>query len=452
MKIIIEGAGEIGSHLAKMLSQEANDIAVIDTDNKRLAKLRTEADVITIQGNYSSVKAIKEAGAAECDLFIAVNPGVSQDVNIVSALLARSLGAKKVTARIDDEEYLTSENKLIFKQMGIELMFYPEKIAADEIVDLLRHTGSIENMDFGRGKLQISVFKLEENSPLLDMKLAEFAAAASHDDLHFRVIAVGREGETIIPRPDYKFQYHDLVFIIAKREGMDEIMRFLGKDNVEVDNAMILGGTDMGRIAASLLSKQIGSIKIIEKDKAKCQELSEKLGKDVLVVNADGKNTDILLEEGIRDCDAFLALTPNDEANILSCVVAKKFGVERTIAEVENLEYIRFAEEMGVDSVINKKLLTAGRIFRYTLSGKARMVKYMSGTNAEVLEYTVAPGAAVTKAPLKDIDFPENAIIGGVIRGSESFIAIGSTKIEPYDRVAVFALSESVKAVDRLFK
>lgn len=208
----------------------------------------------------------------------------------------------------------------------------------------------------------------------------------------------------------------------------------------------------MGRITAGLLSKRIGRVKILERDKDICRELSERLGKDVLVVNADAKNTDVLIEEGIRSCDAFLALTPNDEVNILSCVVAKKFGVERTIADVENLEYIRFAEEMGVDAVINKKLLTAGRIFKYTLSGKARMVKYMSGTDAEVLEYTAAPGSGITKAALKDIDFPENAIIGGVIRGGDSFIAIGSTRIEAYDRVAVFALSESVKAVDKLFK
>ena len=452
MKIIIEGAGEIGSHLAKMLSLEANDISVIDPDGKKLSKLRTVADVVTVQGNYSSIKSLKEAGVTGCDLFIAVNPGVSQDVNIVSALLAKSLGAGKVTARIDDEEYLTSENKLIFKQMGIELMFYPEKIAADEIIDLLKHTEATENMDFGRGKLQVSVFKLEENSPLIDMKLAEFAAAASHDDLQFRVIAVTRDGKTIIPRPDYKFQYHDLVFIISKREGMAEITRFLGMDNVEVNSAIIFGGTDMGRITAGLLSKRIGRVKILERDKDICHELSERLGKDVLVVNADAKNTDVLIEEGIRNCDAFLALTPNDEVNILSCVVAKKFGVERTIADVENLEYIRFAEEMGVDAVINKKLLTAGRIFKYTLSGKARMVKYMSGTDAEVLEYTAAPGSGITKAPLKDIDFPDNAIIGGVIRGGDSFIAIGSTRIEAYDRVAVFALSESVKAVDKLFK
>ena len=297
MKIIIEGAGEIGSHLAKMLSLESNDISVIDPDEKRLAKLRHIADVATVQGNYSSIKALKEAGVADCDLFIAVNPGVSQDVNIVSALLARNLGAGKVTARIDDEEYLTSENKLIFKQMGIELMFYPEKIAADEIVDLLKHTASTESMDFGRGKLQVSVFKLEENSPLLDMKLAEFAAVASHDDLQFRVIAVSREGETIIPRPDYKFQYHDLVFIISKREGMAEIMKFLGKDNIEVGNAIILGGSDMGRITAGLLSRQLDIVKILEKDKDKCRELSERLGKDVLVVKA---GWDIDLEEPWR--------------------------------------------------------------------------------------------------------------------------------------------------------
>ena len=181
-------------------------------------------------------------------------------------------------------------------------------------------------------------------------------------------------------------------------------------------------------------------------------ELSERLPDNVVVVVGDGRNSELLVDEGIKGFDAFLALTGKDEANVLACVSAKKFGVEKTIAEVENIEYIHLAEEMGVDSVINKKLITAGRLFKFTLSGKARLVKYMSGTDAEVLEFTVPPGSAITKAPLKDLSFPKDSVIGGVIRGSESMIAIGSTKIEAYDRVVVFALPHAVKEVDKFFK
>lgn len=452
MKIVIEGAGEVGSHLAKMLSLEANDITVIDSDSERLTRLNAIADVVTIQGAPSSIRTMKEAEVQRADLFISVVPFVPQDVNIVSALLAKNLGAKKVTARIDDEEFLSPENRLLFKQMGIELMFCPEKLAADEIVDLLKHSASMDSLDFAHGKLQIEVFKLEEDSPLLDMKLSEFAAVASTADLQFRVIAITRNDETLMPKPDMKFLYHDLVFIIAKREGIQVLMKYLGKSNVEVDKVMILGGSQIGELVARQLSRQIGTVKIVEQDKERGMVLSELLDDNVLVVTGDGRNTDFLLEEGIKDCDAFVALTGNDETNVLACVVAKKFGVGRTIAEVENIEYIRLAEEMGVDSVINKKLITAGRLFKFTLSGKARLVKYMSGTDAEVLEYTVAPGSAITRGALKDIDFPREAVIGGVIRGSESIIAVGSTVIEPYDRVAVFALSEAISAVDRLFR
>ena len=395
---------------------------------------------------------MREAEVQNADLFISVVPFVPQDINIVSALLAKNLGAKKVTARIDDNDFLTAENKLLFKQMGIELMFYPEKLAADEIFELLKHSSSTESMDFARGRLQIEVFKLEEDSPLLDMKIAEFAAITTKDELQFRVIAISRGGQTIMPKFDTKFMYHDLVYIIATREGMQFLMKFLGKSTVETDKVMILGGSKIAELAAEQLSRKISLIKILEKDKDRAMALSEKLPDNVIVVVGDGRNSELLMEEGIKDFDAFLALTGKDEANVLACVSAKKYGIERTIAEVENIEYIHLAEEMGVDSVINKKLITAGRLFKFTLSGKARLVKYMSGTDAEVLEYTVPPGSAITKGALKDLTFPKDAVIGGIIRGSESRIAVGSTTIEAYDRVVVFALPTSVKDVDKFFK
>ena len=452
MKIVIAGAGEVGSHLAKMLSNESNEITVIDMDNDRLDALRTNTDVITVEGNPSAIKVLQEAGVATADLFIAVNPSESQDVNIVSAMLAKKLGSKKATARINNEEYLSYENKYLFTEMGIDLMFYPEKIAAGEILDLLKRTASSDSLEFARGKLHMSVFKLEEDSPLIGMNMVEFSQLAQAEGFKFRVVAISRKNDTIIPKFDTKFKYHDLVFIISKREGMDMLLKYVGKHNIEVDSVMILGGSPTGEILAKQLSRQIGSIKLIEKNKEKCLDLSEKLPDNVIVVNGDGRNSDMLLEESIKDYDAFVAVTNSTETNILACVAAKGFGVQRTIAEVENLEYIKLAESMGVDAVINKKLITASRIFKFTLSSKVRFIKYMSGTNAEVLEYIVAPDTKITKAPLKDMNFPRNAIIGGVIRGNESYIAVGDTKIEAYDRVAVFALPDAVKEVDKFFR
>ena len=452
MKIVIAGAGEVGSHLAKMLSGEANDITVIDMRQDRLDALSATTDVITVSGNPSAINVLQEAGVANADLFIAVNPSDSQDVNIVSAMLAKKLGSKKATARIDNEEYLSYENKYLFTEMGIDLMFYPEKIAAGEIVDLLKRTASTDSMDFARGKLQIAVFKLEESSSLLGMTMAEFSALAAEQGHNFRVVAIARGNDTIIPRFDTKFKYHDLVFIISKRDGMEVLMKYIGKKDIEIKSVMILGGSPIGEIVARQMAKQMESIKLIEMNKEKCLELSEKLPDNVIVVNGDGRNSDMLIEESIKDFDAFVAVTNSSETNILACVAAKRLGITRTIAEVENLEYIRLAESMALDAIINKKLITAGRIYKFTLSSKVRFIKYMSGTNAEVLEYIVAPDTTITKKPLKDMNFPKNAIIGGIIRGNEAIIAVGDTQIQAYDRVAVFALPEAVKEVDRFFR
>ena len=452
MKIVIAGAGEVGSHLAKMLNNENNEITVIDERQERLDALAIATDVITVEGNPSAIHILNKARVSEADLFIAVNPSDSQDVNIVSAMLAKKLGSKKVTARINNEEYLTYENKYLFTEMGIDLLFYPEKIAAGEIADLLKRTATTDSLEFARGKLHVMVFKLEEESELIGMNMMEFSSVAAAEGLKFRVVAISRNDETIIPKVDTKFKYHDLVFIISKREGMDMLMKYVGKENIEVRNLMILGGSPIGEMVAKQLSKQLDSIKLIEMNKEKCMDLSEKLPSNVIVVNGDGRNSDMLMEESIREFDAFVAVTNNSETNILACVAAKSLGVPRAIAEVENLEYIRLAESMGVDAVINKKLITAGRIFKFTLSSKVRFIKYMSGTKAEVLEYIVTPGSSITKCMLKDMNFPKNAIIGGVIRGNESFIAVGDTQIQAYDRVAVFALPEAVKDVDRFFK
>ena len=453
MKIIIAGAGDVGTHLAKMLSNNSNSITVIDEKKDRLMLLSEYTDIITVEGSPSSIAVLKEAGVEDADLFIAVSPNDSQEVNIVSAILAKQMGAKKVTSRVDNEEYLSYENKLLFTQMGIDLMFYPEKIAAGEIMELLKRTASAESIDFARGKLQMAVFKLNEDSPVLDLKLSEFIKPIPPEVLkEFRVIAISRDDKTIIPRLGTKFQFGDLVFTISRREGVEELNRLFGKSNINIGSAFILGGTAIGEILAGMLVRNGLKVKIVEKDKDRCIELSERLPGGVQVVNGDGRNSDFLFEEGIQQYDAFIALSNNDESNVLSCVVAKKFGVARTVAEVENIEYIRIAEEMGVDNIINKKLLTAGRIFKLTLSGKARIVRYMAGTNTEVMEYTVRPGSAITKGPIKDLEFPANAIIGGIIRGNDAIIAVGDTVIEPYDRVAIFALPESIREIDRFFR
>lgn len=452
MKIIIAGAGEVGSHLAKMLSVESNDITVIDSSSERLLALSAMTDIITVVGNPSSLSVLKEAGAETADLFIAVYPSNLQDVNIVSALLAKKLGSKKVTARINNEQYLSYDNKYLFTEMGIDLMFYPEKIASDEILEILGSRAAVDGMDFGRGKLQMAAFRIGENSPIIDVTLKDFAHNGQVDSSKFRVIAVSRNNQTIIPKIDFRFRYHDLVYIISKREGIDELLNYIGQESITLHNTMIMGGSHTAAMVAKGLNKKGVNVKIIEQSKERCDYLVQSLPQEVMVINGDGRNSDLLIDEDIRNYDSFVALTNSSEANILACVAAKNFGVRRTIAKVENIEYISLAEGMGVDAVINKKLITASRIFKFTLSDKVRFVKYLNGTNAEVIEFIVAPKAKITKGTLKDLDFPSNALIGGVIRGGDSFIAIGSTQIQEYDRVVVFAMPESMKEVDKWFR
>lgn len=448
MKIVIAGAGEVGSHLAKMLSKEYNDLTIIDNDESRLNKLAENADVIVVQGSPTSIATLEQAGVRDADLFIAVSPAQEQDVNLISALLAKKMGAKKVTSRINNDEYMHYENKLLFTEMGIDLLFYPEKIAAYEIIDLLKQTGTTEFMEFARGILQMVVFRLDDGAPLIKKCVCDLKSLSG--ELHYKAVAIARNGITIIPVPDTKFLQNDLVFVICTKNGVKEAMSFSGKNEIDIKKLMIVGGGRIGEMLARKMQSAVEDIKIIEYKKERCEYLAEVLNKP-LIINGDGRNSDLLLDEGVKDYDAFVAVTSNSETNILSCVAAKKMGVAKTIAEVENIEYIKLAEGMGVDAVINKKLITAGRIFRFTLSNKVRSIKCLNGSDAEVLEFIVNPSSTITKGAIKDLHFPKEAIIGGIIRGNDSFIATEDFIIKPYDRVVVFALPQVLSKVNKFF-
>ncbi|HIR94854.1 MAG TPA: Trk system potassium transporter TrkA [Candidatus Coprenecus stercorigallinarum] len=447
MKIVIAGAGEIGSHLAKMLSMEYHEITVISPDEENLDKISSESDIVTVEGNPTSIDTLISAGVKEADLFIAVNPDVLQDVNIVSAALAKKLGSKKVTARINNEEYQKNDNRILFTDLGIDSLFYPEKIAATEIVNLLKQNTASEFMNYSHGKLQLIVYKLEECSPMVDRTVAELRERTQN---LFRCVAVSRDGKTIIPKSATRFKTGDVVYLVSKKEGMEQALSLSGKSKVAIRNLMILGGGRIGEMVARSMEKQVDNIRLIELKPEKCEHLSETLDR-TLVINGDGRNSDLLLQEGIRDMEAFVAVTSSSETNILSCVVAKRMGIPKVIAEVENFEYIKLAEEMGVDSVINKKLITAGKIFRFTLSNKVRSIKVLNGTDAVVLEFIVNTNSKITTGKLKDLGFPEEAIIGGFVRGNESFIADSESTIRPYDQVVVFANPDAVDKVDKFF-
>ena len=448
MKIVIAGAGEVGCHLAKMLSEGYHEITIIDNDEERLALVTESMDVLTVQGNPTSIKILKSAGVDEADLFVAVSPAKEQDVNLVAAIIAKKLGAKKVTARINDAEYLNYDNKLMFTDMGIDLLFYPEKIAATEISDLLKQSDVSEFVDFARGQLQMVVFRIDEDSKLLNKTSADFEF--DPDNLPFRIVALTRGGETLIPQRDTLFKRGDMAYVVTKRSHVDELMALSGKRYLDIKRLTILGGGRIGEMVAAQFEKNAEFVKIIEINRERCEVLSENLDR-TLVINGDGRNSDFLYEEDVKSCDAFVAVTSSSETNILACVAAKKMGVAKTIAEVENIEYIKLAEGMGVDAVINKKIITAGRIFRFTMSNKVRTVKVIGGSDAEVIEYIVNPGSQITKAPVGELNLPQDAIIGGIIRGNEAIIASDNTVIKPYDRVVIFALPTVLGRIEKFF-
>jgi trk system potassium uptake protein TrkA len=445
MRIIIAGAGDVGSHLAKMLSNEYHDIVVIDTDENKLKILGSSYDLMTLEGSATSISMLTEAGTSHSDLFVAVTH--SEEVNIAAAILAKKIGAKKTIARIDNQEYLQKENRDFFTSLGIDSMIYPEKIASKEVVGLLRETGITDLVDFSGGKLSLLAIKLESNSEFVDRTLNEIVSNDYKVD--FMAVAITREGKTIIPHGSDTFKQGDVVYIITNQSGIKTLMKSSGRVSHEINSVMILGGSHIGKLTAKDLGRQY-SIKLIEINREKAYRLSNYLN-NTLVINGDGTNIDLLVQEGIKKTDAFIAVTGNSETNILSCLLAKSMGVKRTIAEIENVDYINLAESMGVDAVINKKVITASRIFRFTMAGEVSVIKCLTGTEAEVLEFVVQPNAKITRGSLKDIELPAESIIGGIIRGNSSFIASADTVIQANDHVVVFAMPSALGEISKYF-
>lgn len=444
MKIIIAGAGEVGNHLAKMLGGSGHDITVIDTDPKLLDQIDGIGDIVTIEGDCTTFSALKKASVRKADLFIAVNH--EENNNIIAAILAKQLGARKSIARIDNNEYLEPNNKEMFINMGIDYLFYPEKVAAREVINLLGNTSTTEYVDFSGGKLALVVFPIDTTSEFTGKTVAEVRELAGSK---FQPVAISRDDRTIIPHSGDMFYEGDTVYIITNNEATKTVMHYSGKINVPIKNIMILGGSRIGVRIATEMQDEI-NVKLIEYNSDKAYRLAEMLDK-TLIINEDGRDIDAMMEEGLTSMDAFVAVTGRSETNILTAMLAKKMGVKKVIAEVENFTYINLAESIGIDTIINKKQITASRIFRFTMDTDVQAIKCLTGSEAEVLEFIVKTDAAVTRSKLKNVGFPNDAMIGGIVRGDKVFIPDGDFQINPYDRAVVFALPAAIPKIGRFF-
>ena len=442
MRIIIAGAGAVGTHLAKLLSKEEQDIILMDADQDKLDEL-SSYNLMTITGSATSIKDLKEAGVKNADLFIAVTP--SESKNITACMLAANLGAAKTLARIDNYEYLQPENKEFFKKLGVDELIYPEMLAAQEIVTALKKTWVRQWYELCGGSLILIGVKVRDNALIVNHRLNELAGG-NH---FYHVALIKRKDLVIIPKGNDKILVDDLVYFTTTKEHIEDIRILAGKEETEIKNVLIMGGSRIAIRTAYYASPDI-KIKIIELDRDKVSKILEKT-ENVGVIHGDGRDPELLKEEGISEVDAFIALTDSSETNILACLNAKELGVHKTVADVENLTYVSMAESLNIGSVINKKLIAASRIYQLLLAADVSNVKCLTLANAEVAELIAKPGSKITKCMVKDLSLPKDLTIGGLVRNGVGMLVNGETRIADYDHVLIFCLDTAIKKIEKLF-
>lgn len=444
MKIVIAGAGNVGIHLAKLLAGENQDITLIDESEHKLSRLDSSFDLLTIQESPLSLHGLKEAGADTADLFVAVTPDESR--NLMSCQLAHYLGAKKTVARIDNYEYLQPKHKEFFTDMGVNSLIYPEMLAAKDIVDGMKLSWIRQWWEFAGGALVMMGIKLRDNAQILDKPLSQLGK-----ERPYHIVAILREGETIIPSGSDTIQAGDLVYFMTMKKHIPHIRKIAGKEELpDVRDVIIMGGSRIAVRTAQLMPDYM-NLKIIESDLDKCNRLTELCDDKVMIINGDGRDPSLLMSEGINHTEAFVALTDNSETNILACLAAKRFGVTKTIAEVENIDYINMAEKLDIGTVINKKKIAASHIYQMMLDADVTNVKCLTFANADVAEFNVMPGAKITRNPVKEISLPRGVTFGGLIRNNEPILVTGDTQILEGDHVVVFCLEGMIKTIEKYF-
>jgi trk system potassium uptake protein TrkA len=446
MKIIIVGAGAVGTHLSKLLAREHQDCVLIDADEERLAKM-SEYDVMTNCASPTSIKALKESGVQHADLFVGVTPEESTNIN--ACILAHALGAKKTVARIDNYEYLAPNLQEFFKNLGLDSLIYPEVLAAIDINNGLKLSWVRQRWDVHNGALILLGIKLREQAEILNQPLKDLCGP----DDPYHIVAIKRGGDTIIPSGMDELRVNDLAYFMTTREYIPYIRKIVGKEHyADVKNVIIMGGGKT-TLRVALTAPDYMNIKIIEKNAKRCERLNELLeNSDTMVIHGDGRDLGLLEEEGIRNTQAFVALTENAEANILACLTAKKMGVRKTIAMVENLDYVSMAESLDIGTIINKKTIAASHIYQMLLDADVDNLRSLMMVDSEVAEFTAAEDSKVTKKPVKELGLPFGVTIGGLVRNGKGMLVNGNSQIMAGDSVMVFCHEQKLNKIEKYFK
>lgn len=446
MKIIIAGAYAIGTYLAKLLSRNDQDIVLIDDDEERLSNISSDYDLMTVHASPSSVKALKDAGIQNAALFIGVTP--DENLNMNSCMLAKALGAKKTVAKISNHELTAPDLKDFFKNMGINSLIYPENLAAQDITNGLKMSWVRQRWEVHNSALIMLGIKLREACEILNEPLKDLCKP----ETPYHIVAIKRGNETIIPRGDDELKIYDLVYFMTTRNYVPYIRKLVGKEHyVDVKNVMIMGGGNTALRAALTLPDYM-SAKIIEIDEKRCEYINEVVNNDqIMVINGDGRDLPLLVEEGIKNTQAFVALTGNAETNILACLTAKRLGVRKTIAMVENIDYVSMAESLDIGTIVNKKAIAASHIYQMMLDADVRNTRFLMTANADVAELTAQQGSKVTRKKVYELGLPRGVTIGGLVRNGEGHLVSGNSQIEAGDIVVVFCHNVNMNKIEKFF-
>lgn len=444
MKIIIAGAGDVGSYLAQMIANEEQDTYLIDNDGKKLEKVTQHNDIFGIKADATDVTVLKEAGIKECDLLIAATS--SEKTNLLVCILAKKLGAKKTICRISNFEEISNDLRTFYQEIGIDHIISPVENAAQEIHQLIKHESFLDNYDFEGGKLSIFSIQINKNSPIANNCVL---ASSEFHNLSFKPLAILRAGETILVQAETIFLEGDIVYFISSPKGYETIPLICGQQDFDIKDVMILGASSIGVLTAEKLEKKYKVI-LIEQDENKCNEIAVRL-KKTLVIHGDGTDVNLLEEQNIQNMDAFIAVTGDSEINIISSLVAKSHGVRKTIAGVENIDYIKLSHTIGIDTLINKKVIAANDILKYIRKGDVNSIATLN-LDAEVIEFTVKEGSKISSKQLKYLDLPKMVNIAGVVRQGKGFIPFGDFKLEAGDRAIVLTNDETIHIIEKFFE